>query len=144
LVSGHFAHDEIQFRVQGLQAHAGTGGAGAFDGGVERDACASALVRMERESAMAWRFSSTVLMTSDLVVLDHVDDVRAALIDLVDHGHRSPAAAIAAAVPRVATSVKPSSCSSRATSTALGLSLGLTLMKTLPDFGSARRRRSGS
>ncbi len=48
----------------------------------------------------------------------------------------TPAAASAAAVPRVATSSKPSSASIFAVSTARGLSLFLTLMNARPDAGS--------
>src|SRR5450432_2489535 len=46
-----------------------------------------------------------------------------------------PAAARAAAVPRVATSVKPSAVSVRATSTTRALSAFLTLTNTLPALG---------
>ena len=46
-----------------------------------------------------------------------------------------PASAIAAAVPRVATSWKPSACSSRATATARGLSPFFTVMQTVPRVG---------
>ena len=46
--------------------HAGAGRAGARDGRVQVTRCASALLRMDQESAMAWRFSSTVLMISTI------------------------------------------------------------------------------
>ncbi|MNI45001.1 hypothetical protein D3C73_994030 [compost metagenome] len=46
-----------------------------------------------------------------------------------------PAVSISAAVPRVATSLKPMACRPRATSTARGLSWFFTLMNTVPDSG---------
>ena len=46
-------------------------------------------VRIERESVIAWRFLDGVDDQRDLVVLDHVNDVRAALTrDLVHQRHR--------------------------------------------------------
>ncbi len=65
----------------------------------------------------------------DLVVLDHVHDVRAAFRDLVDRrAPATPAALMAAAVPLVATSSKPSSTPAHAPlPTARGLSLFLTV-----------------
>src|ERR1700682_3727849 len=86
---------------------------------------------------MALRFSSTVLITSAISSLRSISTMcgrpSATLFTAVTG---SPAAASAAAVPLVATSVNPKPTSVRATSSTRGLSGFLTLTNTLPALGS--------
>ncbi len=92
---------------------------------------------MERESVMAVRFSSTVLITSTISLFLIMSTMWGRpSVTLFTAVTAMPAASMAVAVPRVARMLKPWAARSRATSTALALSAGLTLMNTLPDFGS--------
>ena len=87
---------------------------------------------------MACLPSVVLTMRRNLVVLDHVDDVRTAFEHLVDAArHAMPASLIACAVPAVATSSKPCATSRRASFTAVGLSRSRTLIRHTP----ARRQR---
>ncbi|CFL94017.1 Uncharacterised protein [Bordetella pertussis] len=97
---------------------------------------ASAWVRMVRESAMALRRSSTVLITSETSPFLTMSTMCGRpSVTLLTTCTGMPAASISAAVPRVATSLKPRLCRPRATSTARGLSWFRTLMKTVPESG---------
>ena len=92
---------------------------------------------MWRESAIAVRVSSTVVKTSWISPALTMSTMcgRPSLTLLIAFTG-TPASAIAAAVPRVATMLKPRSCSSDATFTARALSLFLTVMHTVPPVGS--------
>jgi len=74
---------------------------------------------MENESRSDCASGCGVLTDEcDLSRLERIDDVRAALEDLVHHLDGDAAAVISAAVPRVARMVNPRSSSRRATGTA--------------------------
>src|SRR5690606_13039156 len=89
------------------------------------------------ESITALRFSSTVLMTSAISLFLIMSTMcgRPSATLLTD-STAIPAAAIADAVPLVATMEKPRATRSLATSTARGLSLAFTLRKTFPERGN--------
>ena len=91
---------------------------------------------MWRESAIAVRVSSTVVKTSWISPPFSMSTMcgRPSLT-LLTARTGMPASAIAAAVPRVATSEKPSACRSRATTTARALSVLRTVMQTVPFVG---------
>src|SRR6476661_2334229 len=111
--------------------HALDRGFRAGDGGVGRDP------RRQRRRAYRTRVGDGIALLfdrvddqRDFVVLDHVDDVRPTLGNLVTTLTGMPAALMAAAVPLVATIEKPMPTKSRATCTARGLSPPLTLRNT--------------
>ena len=93
-------------------------------------------VRMARLSAIALRRSSTVLITKAMSLFLIMSTMWGRpSVTLLTVLTLIPAASMAAAVPRVATSSKPMTTSSRATSTARGLSPFLTVMNTRPSVG---------
>ena len=94
----------------------------------------NAEVRIWRESAIALRRSSTVLMTSEISLFLIMSTMWGRpSVTLLTTPQVTPAPFMAAAVPLVASTEKPIATSARATSIARGLSLFLTDIKTLPE-----------
>ena len=93
-------------------------------------------VRIWRESLMALRRCSTVLITSAISSFLIMSTMFGRpSVNLFTTAQGMPAAWMAAAVPRVAIKSKLMAASSRATATARGLSLCLTEMKAVPVCG---------